>query len=171
MKILLICTFLFLIILYIDLKTYGNKYDEEKSKRMEKEDEIINYLTENYDYMVSSIIDESVEEVKEMDLKSEEDILEQLQQKIINKFEVLLVEREKESILKKLDNEILQSYIATKLIDLNISEILDIINSKRYNQKENNDISIATEKVSNNTKVDSSVIDITDELNNIFFGE
>ena len=172
MEILLICTFLFLIILYIDIKTYGKKYNEEENERMEKEDEMLNYLAEKYDYIISSIINESVEEVMEMNLYNEEEILEQLQEKILNKFEMVLVENEEGFTLKELDDHIIKLYIASKIVvNVNISKILDSINSKRTTQRKNNDISIATEKVSNDTKVDSSVIDITDDLNNIFFGQ
>lgn len=172
MKILIICTFLFLIILYIDIKMYGWEYDEKENKRMEKEDKMLNYLAEKYDYLTSSIIKESIEEIIEMDLHNEEDVLEQIQEKILNKFESLLLETEEEATLKKIDNETIKSYIASKIVvNIEISKVLDSINSNRLLERKNDDIFIATEKVSNNTKVDSSVTDISDDLNNIFFGQ
>ena len=75
MKILLICTFLFCILLCIDIKTYDNNYNEKTKKRMEKEDELLDYLTKHYESIMPSVIHESVEEVKDMDLNTEEQIL------------------------------------------------------------------------------------------------
>lgn len=173
MKILLICTFLFCILLYIDIKTYDNNYNEKTKKRMEKEDELLDYLTKHYESIMPSVIHESVEEVKDMDLNTEEQILEELQQKVFDRISSIIVRREEdESMLKLLDDEIIKSYVSLSLVNVDISKLLDQIKLIRYNKNKSMiSETITMERVSNDTKVDSSVMDITNDLNNIFFGD
>lgn len=173
MKILLICTFLFCILLCIDIKTYDNNYNEKTKKRMEKEDELLDYLTKQYESIMPSVIHESVEEVKDMDLNTEEQILEELQQKVFDRISSIIVRREEdESMLKLLDDEIIKSYVSLSLVNVDISKLLDQIKLIRYNKNKSMiSETITMERVSNDTKVDSSVMDITNDLNNIFFGD
>lgn len=170
MKILLICTVLFFIILYIDMKTYSKKYNEEENERMEKEDELLKYLTDKYDLIIGSIIDESIEEVKKENITTEEEITNELHEKIFIKLSSILI-REEESILKLLDDDIIKLYVSSKILYIDVTQISDEIKIAQYNKNKNDNINIATEKVDNKTKTDNSVMDITDELNNIFFND
>lgn len=170
MKILLTCTFLFLIILYIDIKTYDKKYSEEENKTI-KENELVQYLQDNYESITSSIVNESIEEIVVMDLNKEEDIIVELQQKIFDKFSMIIVREEDETTLKQLNDYIIKSYISLKLVEVDIRKILDVIRSVRFTKNNASEPIPVIEFVPNDTKVDSSIMDITDDLNDIFFKE
>ena len=75
-------------------------------------------------------------------------------------------------MLKLLDDEIIKSYVSLSLVNVDISKLLDQIKLIRYNKNKSMiSETITMERVSNDTKVDSSVMDITNDLNNIFFGD
>lgn len=175
MKLLLICTALFFILLYIDTKTYSNKYDEKTIRRMEKEDELLKYLEKKYNSIVSNMVDEAIKSIESLNINNEELLREKLQETIFNNFSEILIREESDDMMKELDDGIINLYVSICLIPVDFSSILDYINIKKYNEYRHNNkdfnINIATEAVSDTVATDDKYIDITDNLNSIFFGE
>ena len=128
-------------------------------------------LTE-YNSNLESIIKDTINDIDYKDIYSEEDLYCYLMREVYNQFEFFLLQQElTDEQYEALTREVIEEYINSKLINLNINSLYQ----KRYYQvtykedQENNEL--ATERVSNSIKSDSSTVDITNDLLNTFFNE
>lgn len=129
-------------------------------------------LLTKYNSNLESIIEDVANNIDYKHIYSEEDLYCYLMSEIYNQLEFLLLqEKLTNEEYEALTKEVIEEFINSKLINLNI----DSLYQKRYYQvthkedQENNEL--ATERVSNSIKSDSSTVDITNDLLNTFFNE
>lgn len=163
--ILIIICIMYIISLYIHIRK-----NKEKDNIAIKEQVTENLLLNHRDSLSTIINDVIKEEINMDDICSKEELLEILLADISDKFINLLIQEESDKVLSLIDEEIIDNIINTLFISN--YDIREIYYKNKYREKENKyDENLGTELVSNSIKSDSSTIDITDDLNGIFFND
>lgn len=159
-----------IVVCVIMIYTYSDiKTDKEETIK----EDTINNLLSSYKETLFNIIKDIVEEEIDMtDIHNEEELLEIVLADISDKFISLLVQEESDKILSIIDDSLIDEFVGDMFImKYDIREIY-YNNKIKYSIKENNyDEELGTERVSNHIKSDSSTIDITEDLNGIFFND
>lgn len=170
LAVLLILTIIYGIYIYMYVQ---NKQKELNLKRKNiKKQDVTEKILSNYkDTLLNIMKDVTEEDINMCDIHNEEELMEILIADITDKFMSLLLYEETEKILSIVDEDAIDIFISNTFIsEYNIREIY-YNNINKYKFKENNyNEELGTEQVSNHIKSDSSTIDITNDLNGIFFG-
>ena len=154
-----------IIIIYVYLHSRKNKHQTI-------EEDISHNLLSSYKEALLNIMKDVVDEIDMCDISNEEELLEILLTDITDKFICLLIQEESDKVLSIINESTIDEYVSNTFVSkYNIREIY-YNNKIKYKVKENKyDEELGVETVPNHIKSDSSTIDITEDLNGIFFGD
>lgn len=142
------------------------------SKKLDLKKMDIDDILDRYDSVIKNILNEIVEDVDYTNINNEEELYCFIIDKCADNLEMFLMNEDLSEIEAKSleDKDKVKEYISGFLMEIDIN--IDMIYKRRMyrniaDNHENSDF--CTEKVPDNTKTDDSTVDITNELNSIFF--
>lgn len=159
-----------IVVCVIMIYTYSNI---KTNKEEEKKEDTTNNLLLSYKEVLLNIMKDIIEnDINMCNIHNEEELLEVLLISIKDRFINTLIQEESDKVLIILEEYIIDEYISNVFVEnYDISKIYHN-NKIKHNIKENKyDEELGIDIVSNHIKSDSSTIDITEDLNGIFFGE
>ena len=159
-----------IVVCVIMIYTYSNI---KTNKEEEIKEDTTNNLLLSYKEVLLNIMKDIIEnDINMCNIHNEEELLEVLLISIKDRFINTLIQEESDKVLIILEEYIIDEYISNVFVEnYDISKIY-YNNKIKHNIKENKyDEELGIDIVSNHIKSDSSTIDITEDLNGIFFGE
>lgn len=147
-------------------------YEVFVSKKLDLKKMDIDDILDGYDSVIKNILNGIVEDIDYNNINNEEELYCFIIDKCADSLEIFLMNENLSEIEARSleDKDKVKEYISGFLMEMDLN--IDMIYKRRMYRNlagnvENSDF--CTERVPNNTKTDDSMVDITNELNSIFF--